>query len=107
AWSAGAMALTERVVLFHDEMPDGPSHSELYDEGLGILTGMVLLPHARRRLLVGDRVRMRGLAGRFAPSVCVVLDDGARIDLTKEGKVPAGTRVVAVDGSIVPLQAAA
>ena len=35
AWSAGAMALTDRVVLFGDRAAQGPAHSEVYDQGLG------------------------------------------------------------------------
>ena len=106
AWSAGAMALTERVVLFHDRAPQGPAHAEVYDEGLGVVAGAVLLPHARRRLDVDDRTRMGVLARRFAPASCVVLDDGARVDLTPAGDLPAGTRVVGTDGRITTKGAA-
>jgi hypothetical protein len=100
AWSAGAMALTDRVVLFHDRVPQGPSHAEIYDDGLGLVHEVVLLPHARRRLLVDDRIRMSSLARRFAPARCVVLDDGVRLDLPPAGDLPAGARVVADDGQI-------
>ena len=48
AWSAGAMALTDRVLLFHDRTANGPSHAEFADVGLGWIPGAVLLPHARR-----------------------------------------------------------
>jgi hypothetical protein len=106
AWSAGAMALTERVVLFHDRVPQGPAHSEVYDDGLGLVRGLVLLPHARRRLYVGDRTRMSVLARRFAPATCVVLDDGVRVDLGPDGALPPGARVVAPDGTIVELEPA-
>jgi hypothetical protein len=105
AWSAGAMALTERVVLFHDRAPQGPAHTEVYDEGLGLVAAAVLLPHARRRLYVDDRTRMGVLARRFAPVPCVVLDDGARVDLTETGALPVGTRVVGTDGRITALGA--
>ena len=37
AWSAGAMALTDRIVLFHDRAPQGPGHPEVYGSGLGVL----------------------------------------------------------------------
>jgi hypothetical protein len=106
AWSAGAMALTERVVLFHDRAPQGPAHAEVYDEGLGLVAGAVLLPHARRRLDVDDRTRMGVLARRFAPASCVVLDDGVRVDLTGTGDLPGNTRVVGADGRITSLGAA-
>jgi hypothetical protein len=106
AWSAGAMALTERVVLFHDRAPQGPAHAEVYAEGLGLLPGLVLLPHARRRLHVEDRTRMSVLARRFAPARCAVLDDGVRVDLTPECELPPGARVVGLDGRITAREAA-
>ena len=36
AWSAGAMALADRIVLFGDRSPQGPGHAEVYGSGLGI-----------------------------------------------------------------------
>jgi hypothetical protein len=100
AWSAGAMALTERVVLFHDRSAHGPAQAEVYDDGLGLIRGLVLLPHARRRLRVNDRLRMSVLARRFAPACCVVLDDGVRVDLTDDADLPPGARVIDEDGAI-------
>ena len=97
AWSAGAMALTDRVVLFNDST-GGPD--EVYDEGLGRVPGVVLLPHARRRLHTDDAFRMAVMARRYAPARCVVLDDGARLDLGDDGALPPGTRVVALDGLV-------
>jgi hypothetical protein len=106
AWSAGAMALTERVVLFNDRAPQGPAHAEIYDEGLGMIRGAVFLPHARRRLRIDDLTRMSVLASRLAPAACVVLDDGTRIDLTADGGLPDEARVIGADGRIRPLVAA-
>jgi hypothetical protein len=100
------MALTERVVLFNDRAPQGPAHAEIYDEGLGMITGTVFLPHARRRLLIDDLTRMSVLASRLAPAVCVVLDDGTRIDLGPEGGLPDEARVIGADGRIRSLVAA-
>ena len=105
AWSAGAMALTERIVLFHDRAAQGPTHAEVFDDGLGLVPGAVLLPHARRRLLVDDRVRMGVLARRFAPARCVVLDDGVRVDLGPDGSLPGTAKVVGYDGKIGPAKA--
>ena len=73
AWSAGAMALTDRVVLFTD------GRAEAYAPGLGLIKDTVLLPHARRRLPVDDPARLGALARRFAPARSVVLDDGATL----------------------------
>jgi hypothetical protein len=102
-WSAGAMALTDRVVLYHDKTPQGVSPSEIYDDGLGVVRGVVLLPHARRRLQIDDPLRMSTLAQRFAPAVCVVLDDGVELPLGPNGELPPAARVVDLDGRIVPL----
>lgn len=100
AWSAGAMALTERVLLFHDRVPHGPAHPEFLDAGLGWIPGCVLLPHARRRLRTDDPARLAELAGRAAPARCVVLDDGVRLDLGDSRVLPPGARVVGADGRI-------
>jgi len=100
AWSAGAMALTERVLLFHDRAPHDPSHAEFHDAGLGWLRGCVLLPHARRRLRTDDPGRMAELAFRAAPARCVVLDDGVRLDLGPDDVLPPDARIVTDDGRI-------
>lgn len=94
AWSAGAMALTDRVVLFTD------GRAETYAAGLGVLSGLVLLPHARRRLPLDDAVRLGALARRFAPARCVVLDDGVRLELGPAGELPADARVIGPDGRL-------
>lgn len=101
AWSAGAMALTERVLLFHDRAPHGPAHAEFAGPGLSWLPGCVLLPHARRRLRTDDPARMAELAVRAAPAQCVVLDDGTRLDLRDGSGLPASARIVRADGRIV------
>lgn len=107
AWSAGAMALSDRIVLFHDRAPQGPSHAEVYDEGIGVVEGAVFLPHARRRLIVDDLTRMSTLATRLGPATCVVLDDGVRLQLGPDGELPASTRVIDEDGRIRSRGAAA
>jgi hypothetical protein len=106
AWSAGAMALTARVVLFGDRAAQGPAHSEVYEEGLGLIEGLVLLPHARRRLRTEDLGRMSVLARRFAPASCLVLDDGVRVDLDAGGGLPPDAQVVDADGRIGRVAAA-
>ncbi len=93
AWSAGAMALTDRIVLFHDRAPQGPGHPEVYGSGLSLLRDVVLLPHARARLLLDDGPRMTVLARRFGPARCVPLEAGNRIDVV-DGTWPAGLRMI-------------
>ncbi|MGI8702116.1 MAG: hypothetical protein ACR2JU_13095 [Nocardioidaceae bacterium] len=105
AWSAGAMALTDRVVLFHDRTAQGPSPVEIYDDGLGLIPGLVLLPHARRRLRVDEPARLAALARRFAPARCVVLDDESRLDLEQGGELPAAARVIDAQGRITSMEA--
>lgn len=100
AWSAGAMALTERVVLFHDHGPEGATEAEVYDRGLGRVKGIVALPHARRRLRLDDKDRCAVMARRFTDQHCVLLDDGTALELTPEGGLPQGARILGIDGAV-------
>jgi hypothetical protein len=79
AWSAGAMALTERVVLFHEDPPHGQAISEVLETGLCLVPGLVVLPEPRLRLHLDDTVRVGELAERYAPAMCVAIDHGAQI----------------------------
>ncbi len=76
AWSAGAMALTERVVLFHDRPPQGAGNAGVMERGLGLCPGLVALPDGKRRLDLANRYRVSAMARRFAPDSCVVLEPG-------------------------------
>jgi hypothetical protein len=106
AWSAGAMALAQRIVLFHDRSAHGPGHPEVYGSGLSVLRGIVPLPHARARLLLDDLPRMAVFARRFAPAWCVLLENSTRIDIDGEGALPPSIRVLAEDGRVTTLEAA-
>lgn len=75
-WSAGAMVLTERIVLFHDSPPQGEGDAEVHGPGFGIAPGVVPLPHASTRLRLDDPTRVSLLARRFSPDPCFALDDG-------------------------------
>jgi hypothetical protein len=79
AWSAGAMAVSERVVLFHDRTPQGVQPAEVLDVGLGLVPGVVALPHAEDRLALDVEARTRVLARRFAPARCFALDHGSLV----------------------------
>ncbi|CAA9317159.1 MAG: hypothetical protein AVDCRST_MAG61-2050 [uncultured Friedmanniella sp.] len=98
-WSAGAMALSERVVLFHDHPPRGERPLEVHAEGLGLYAGVVPFPHARRRLRLDDQQRMALLAQRLAPSRAVLLPDGARLDL-QHGVLPRQAQRIDVTGQV-------
>ena len=106
AWSAGAMTLTDRIVLFHDRAPQGAGHPEVYGSGLSVVRDVVLLPHARARLLLDDTPRMAVFARRFAPARCVPLETGTRIDVSADGTWPPGIRVLGEDGHISAREAA-
>ena len=106
AWSAGAMALAEQIVLFHDRSAHGPGHPEIYGRGLSVFSNVVPLPHARARLLLDDAPRMAVFARRFAPARCVLLENGTRIDTGGDGRCPPGTRVLGEDGHVITLEAA-
>ena len=99
-WSAGAMALTERIAIFHDYGPDGARETELFDTGLGRVRGLVAFPHARRRLRMDAPDRLGILAMRFAPAQCVLLDDGVILDIGPDGLIPDVARRVGGDGLI-------
>lgn len=103
AWSAGAMTLTERVVLFHDSPPQGPGASEILDEGLGIVKGVVVLPHPETRLRLHDPARVSILARRFAPATCLAFPEGAHVTVQGgRGLRPKDVQHLMPDGTCTP-----
>ncbi|MBW8172999.1 Type 1 glutamine amidotransferase-like domain-containing protein [Ornithinimicrobium sp. Arc0846-15] len=99
AWGAGAMALTERVVLFNDRATHGPTLAEVYAEGLGLVKNAVALPSARDRLNMSEKTRMATIARRFAPAQCLLLDAGAHVSVCDQGLIPAGSPILGADGA--------
>jgi hypothetical protein len=79
AWSAGAMVLAERIVLYHDHSPQGRRNAELKGSGFGLLPGYVFLPDAGHRLKTSDSKRLELLSRRFRPDACLTLDNGASV----------------------------
>lgn len=100
AWSAGAMAISERIVLFHDRAPQGAGHAELFDAGIGLCRGVLPLPDAKRRLRLDDPARMAVLARRFAPLACAPLDEGTRVVLDDDGALPGDAVVITTAGHV-------
>jgi hypothetical protein len=101
AWSAGAMAVSERVVLFHDSPPQGAGNPEVFDVGLGLSSGVQPLPHADRRLQLTDPVRMSLFARRFSPATCAILDPVARMDWDGQAwNAGPGTRTLTRSGRV-------
>jgi hypothetical protein len=101
AWSAGAMVLCERVVLFHDHPPFGQGIAEVLDAGFGLVPNLVALPDPRRRLALDDAERVAIYARRFAPAVCVAMDQGAEV-VVQGGRIAraAGIQRLAPTGAV-------
>lgn len=59
------MVLCDRVVLFHDSPPQGRGNAEIFEAGLGLYNNMIPLPHASRRLMLDNTIRVATLAKRF------------------------------------------
>lgn len=104
-WSAGAMVLTDRIVLFHDHPPQGAGNAEILSRGLGLAPGVVALPEAGKRLTLDDPLRVALLARRFAPAACVALDEGCAVtvgDGRWRGNGP--TRHLRTDGRVIAVE---
>ena len=102
AWSAGAMALTERVVLFHDSPPQGAGNAEVFEAGLGCTRGLIALPHASQRLNLDDPVRVALMARRFRPDMTALLDPGTVFERTADGwRGRQSARTLAPRGAVV------
>ena len=102
AWSAGAMAVSDRIVLFHDNPPQGRGNAELMGSGLGLFPGVVVLPHARRRLMLNDHARISVFARRFATATCIALDERCwiRFDGVRWSAGP-NTHQLCSDGTLI------
>ncbi len=100
AWGAGAMALTERVLLFYDRSVTSPGVSELLMEGLGLTRGVVALPSPKDRLAMKDRRRLSLLARRAAPRRPLLLGERVAVTLTEDGRLPDDARVLGLDGAV-------
>jgi hypothetical protein len=94
AWSAGAMALSPRVVLYGDHAPYGRPDPEVYAEGLAAYAQAIPFPHARRRLRLTDPEHIGLLAARLAPYLALRLDDGVRLDLSDAQPLPAHATIL-------------
>ena len=77
AWSAGAMILSDLIVLYHDRTLQGRRDAEVFSTGAGVLPGFVFLPDARRRLKENDAIRVSLFSRRFSPATSVTLDSGS------------------------------
>lgn len=107
AWSSGAMAAAERIVVV-DDGDLAARADEVLADGIGVVRGVVPLPDAAHRLRVDDRDHLGLLARRAAPRVCVLLDVGDVLPCDHDG-VPDFqlARVVAPDGTVIAVSEAA
>jgi hypothetical protein len=102
AWSAGAMVVSERIVLFHDDPPQGAGSAEVAELGLGACKGVVPLPHADKRLELGDRERVALFVRRFGPDLCPVLVPRTRLDWDgRRWSAQAGTQRLDPSGQLL------
>jgi hypothetical protein len=86
-------------VLYHDRPPQGPGNAEILETGLGLVRGVVALPHARERIRLDDPSRVMRFAIRFGPARCLALDEGARLTVGPSGwSASPETRVLADTG---------
>lgn len=105
AWSAGAMVCSKEIVLFHDDPPQGAGNAEVFGAGLGLVGGVLPLPHASKRLRLDDRIRVRSFALRFEPLVCVAMDRGHGMQWTgRSWRTAAGGAMrLTTDGDVVEM----
>jgi hypothetical protein len=108
AWSGGGMAISDRIVLFHDYPPQGRGAAEILDEGLGLVRDVVVLPQPETRLRMHDTERVSLLARRFDPAICLALPQGAHV-IVQDGKLGRSADVIRMlpDGSCPPFEEAA
>ena len=107
AWSAGAMALCDRSILFHDRLPQGRQDSEILAEGAGIVRDAVLLPNAHGRLRMNEPIRIGLFSRRFSPACSLTLDNGAYLLFAGDTLRDCGAvRQLSHDGKSAKLRAA-
>lgn len=105
-WSAGAMLLTRRLVLFHDDPPQGHIPPEVFDGGLDVAPELVVLPDASRRLHLDDPRRVGVLSRRFAPETVLGLDPGAIVAVSDGSwrALAPGVLTLTPAGTAVPVE---
>ncbi|HRC86228.1 MAG TPA: hypothetical protein PK413_11510 [Thermoanaerobaculia bacterium] len=108
AWSAGAMVLGSKVVLFHDSPPQGAGDAEVVESGLHLYDDLIPLPHASKRLRLDDPVRVSLFARRFAPARCVAFEP--KVQLVRKGgaawRPSAGVQKLGESGNLEPMRSA-
>lgn len=107
AWSAGAMVLSDLIVLFHDRTAQGRRDPEVLAPGCCLLPGYLFLPGAKQRLRIQDEVRVDLFSRRFSRTACVTLDSGSQLLFDDQRLVSAGgARQLGQGGELVRLRVA-
>lgn len=103
AWSGGAMAISDRVFLFHDSPPQGPGASEVLDRGLGLCPGVVVLPQPETRLRLDDPERVTVLARRASPALALAFPARSHVTF-RDGRFENASGVIQLkeDGTCAP-----
>src|SRR5439155_13468295 len=98
-------AVSEQVVLFHDDPPQGPGASEVLDTGLGICRGAVVFPEPEKRLRLDRKDLVARMARRFSPCFCLALPARSRITW-RAGRFDSsrGLQWLRADGETVPFE---
>jgi hypothetical protein len=100
AWSAGAMVLTERIVLFHDYPPYGKAIAQVLDAGFALAPGLVVLPDPLRRIRMDDTLGIARFAQRMAPSTAVAMGQGTQVALDAGRLVRASVDRLTTTGAV-------
>jgi hypothetical protein len=102
AWSAGAMALADQPVLFHDSPPQGRGNAEVLRAGMSLYDDFLPLPDAHHRLLLDDRLRVTLFCRRFRDFQCVLFSEDTLMDRCRGSWwVSPQTQKMAEDGRLV------
>lgn len=80
AWSGGAMALADQIVVYHDWPAHGPSDPEVLRAGMGLFQDLLPLPDGRNRLDLENPQRVKAFAKRFDRYAPLVLDEGTLLE---------------------------
>lgn len=100
AWSGGAMMLSDRIWLFHDDPILGRPAAEVFAPGLGLLSPWVLLPDADARLELDNSARVQRLASRLAPARGLTLAPGEWLEVRGPDAVSGKLRELGQDGEV-------
>jgi hypothetical protein len=100
AWSAGAMVLTDRIVIFHDYPPYGSDIAQVLDAGFGIAQDVVVLPDPARRVNYDARAGIQRFARRMAPATAVAMGVGTKLVFDRGRLVLAQATRLATNGDI-------